>query len=161
MNINLGLTIDLRAKHKSQFVYTVFKEMEVFFISKDYGSDIKSYTIGLKCVDIPEGYDNLFKEHKSLFIEDKTTKNKFTGENQRMVKTFVDYITLAPEEYEQFISSPDLFSLEVLKIRILASLIHLDNLPKKVKDFDKERFKADMLVFFKNFVQSYSNTSGG
>lgn len=117
---------------------------------------MKNYTIDLRCVNIPEGYEHLFKEYKSSFTEDKILKNKFTGENHRMYRLFVDHITLKPQEYEQLISSSDLSSLDVIRNRVLASLVHLDTLPKMVKDFDKERFKSDMADFFENFTHRHA-----
>jgi hypothetical protein len=36
----------------------------------------------------------------------------------------------------------------MLASAILDSLSNLDALPRKVKDFDKERFKVDMKAFF-------------
>ena len=40
-------------------------------------------------------------------------------------------------------------SKRIVAVEILKSLDNLDIIPKKVKDFDKERFKADMYNFFK------------
>nr|WP_315394754.1 hypothetical protein [uncultured Sphingobacterium sp.] len=79
-----------------------------------------------------------------MYVRDKTTKNRFTGEMQRMVKLFLDDIVLTSDEYEGFVSGNDYDSIELLKTRILESLSNLDKLPKAVKDFDKEKFKMDM-----------------
>lgn len=61
-----------------------------------------------------------------------------------MYKLFIDGIVIEPDEYEDFVSGTDLNSLEIIKAKILESLSNLDRLPKKVKDFDKERFMLDM-----------------
>ena len=37
----------------------------------------------------------------------------------------------------------------MLENKIIESLENLDKLPKKVKDFDKARFKNDLLTFLK------------
>lgn len=151
MNIRFGITMDAKCENKTDLIINLSNEMKAFFENRDYGNDIKNYTIGFKSVNIPKGYEHLFKQHKPSYVKDKTTINKFTGENHRMYKLFLDDITLTPEEYNVFISSSDYDSLELVKRKIIDSLSNLDKLPKSVRDFDKERFKKDM-----NIVLGYS-----
>jgi len=46
--------------------------------------------------------------------------------------------------------------LKILAKKIIQSLSNLESLPKKVKDFDKESFEADLIDFFimKNLTPS-------
>lgn len=61
-----------------------------------------------------------------------------------MFKLFINSIVIEPDEYEDFVSGTHLNSLKLIKAKILESLSSLDQLPKKVKDFDKQRFIIDM-----------------
>lgn len=149
MNISISLTMDPMANHKSRIVVSISEELKAFFAGKFYGEDIQSYIIGFTCVLPPEGFEHLFKKKKPVYVDDKTTKNKFTGEPHRMFKLFIDSIDLDSTEYTDFVDSSDEESKKILAKKILESLENLDKLPKKVKDFDKERFKQDMEHFFK------------
>ena len=51
-------------------------------------------------------------------------------------------------DYEDFKNQSDEQNEQTLASEIMESLSNLDKLPKKVKDFDKERFKKDMEAFF-------------
>ena len=144
MKFNLSLIMDAGSKHKSDLVIDLQKKILFFFEGRSYGSDLESYIIGFTSVLTPPGFEHLFKAKKPLYVRDKTTKNRFTGEMQRMVKLFLDDIVLTSDEYEGFVSGNDYDSIELLKTRILESLSNLDKLPKAVKDFDKEKFKMDM-----------------
>ncbi|MFD2904390.1 hypothetical protein [Sphingobacterium anhuiense] len=144
MKFNLSLIMDAGSQHKLDLVSDLQKKLKFFFEGRFYGSDLESYIIGFTSVLTPPGFEHLFKAKKPLYVRDKTTKNRFTGEMQRMVKLFLDDIVLTSDEYEGFVSGNDYDSMELLKTRILESLSNLDKLPKAVKDFDKEKFKIDM-----------------
>jgi len=118
--------------------------MKAFFKDRDYGADLLNYTLGFTSVLAPEGFGHFFEKKKPLYVSDRTTKNRFTGEQHHMYRLFIDNIVIEPDEYENFVSGTDLYSLEIVKDKILESLSSLDRLPKKVKDFDKEKFRIDM-----------------
>ena len=64
-----------------------------------------------------------------------------------MNKLFINEFNFNSDEYEEFISVSDEESKKILQDKIIESLENLDKLPKKVKDFDKVRFKNDLLTF--------------
>ena len=66
-----------------------------------------------------------------------------------MNKLFINEFNFNSDEYEEFISVSDEESKKMLENKIIESLENLDKLPKKVKDFDKARFKNDLLTFLK------------
>jgi hypothetical protein len=70
-----------------------------------------------------------------------------------MHKLFINEFNFNADEYEEFISVSDEESKKILENKIIESLENLDKLPKKVKDFDKKRFKNDLLVFLKKETQ--------
>lgn len=146
MNFNITLIIDTEASKKSILINNLSLDMQEYFSTKDYGEDLQNYTLGFKCVFTPDGFKNFFKKKKPVYVSDRISTNRFTGEKHHMYKLFIDNITIEAEEYEDFVSGSDYDSLHLVKSKILESLSNLDKLPKSVKDFDKERFKEDMKI---------------
>ncbi|WP_333888135.1 hypothetical protein [Sphingobacterium siyangense] len=144
MHFTIALTMDTRAETKSHILTNLSIYLNESFKDKDYGADLLNYTLGFTSVLAPEGYGHFFEKKKPLYVSDRTTKNRFTGEKHHMYRLFIDGIVIGPDEYEDFVSGTDPNSLEIIKAKILESLSSLDQLPKKVKDFDKERFRIDM-----------------
>ncbi|QQT55310.1 hypothetical protein I6I98_08670 [Sphingobacterium multivorum] len=148
MKFGISLTTDNRSSAKSNLIHDLSEKLAIFFENRTYGEDIQDYIIGFTCVFTPEGFKNIFKKKKPTYVSDKTKINRFSGEKIRLFKLFIDNITIEEDEYETFVTSNDLDCLELLKTKILESLSNLDKLPKSVKDFDKDKFKMDMRVFF-------------
>lgn len=138
--------MDTRAGGKSHILTNLSTHMKAFFKDRDYGADLLNYTLGFTGVLAPEGFGHFFEKKKPLYVSDRTTKNRFTGEQHHMYRLFIDSIVIEPDEYEDFVSGTDYNSLQLVKAKILESLSNFDRLPKKVKDFDKERFKIDMIT---------------
>ena len=144
MHFNIALTMDTRAGIKSHILTNLSIYLKKSFKDKDYGADLQNYTLGFTSVLAPEGYGHFFEKKKPLYVSDRTTKNRFTGERHHMYRLFIDSIVIEPHEYEDFVTGTDHNSLQIVKAKILESLSNLNRLPKKVKDFDKERFRIDM-----------------
>lgn len=152
MKFSITLTTDSRSNAKSHLIHDLSKKLAIFFENRTYGEDIQDYIIGFTCVFTPEGFKNIFKKENPTYVSDKTKINRFSGEKIRLFKLFIDNITIEEDEYETFVTSNDLDCLELLKTKILESLSNLDKLPKSVKDFDKDKFKMDMSVFFDSYL---------
>lgn len=149
MKFSISIRIDQKANHKSDIIVNMSQELKVFFADRFYGEDVQDYIIGCLCTSAPEGFEKFNKTQKPVYVDDKTTKNKFTGEPHRMFKLFINEFNFNNEEYDDFVDSSDEESKKILAKKILECLENLDKLPKKVKDFDKERFKEDMQHVFK------------
>ena len=153
MKFGISITIDKKAEHKSHLIIALSEALKEYFQDKNYGEDIKDYIIGCICILPPEGFEKFNKPKKPIYIDDKTTKIRFTGEELRMHTLFINEFNFNADEYEEFISVSDEESKKILENKIIESLENLDKLPKKVKDFDKKRFKNDLLVFLKKETQ--------
>ncbi len=116
---------------------------------KNYGKDIEQYSIGLLIVNPPIGYEQWYKVKKPAYVNYKETISKHSNEKIILTNCFAIELKITGKEYEIFLG-PNEESEKVLAKKILESLSNLDFLPKKVKDFDKERFKNDMRLFFKD-----------
>lgn len=141
--------IDSEAYVKMPIVKSFSNEIGKYFKNRNYGNDLKSIIIIPIIVKHIVGFEEWYKVRKPKFIERKDLQNRITGKRIIIEKEFIIETRLNNEEYNTFISSTDEDIKKLLAREILSSLSNLDALPKKVKDFDKERFKADMHEFFK------------
>jgi hypothetical protein len=155
MKFSIGLTLDAVSfdetirTNKSSVVYDFGKNIIEYIKKLDYGEGIVEYAIKLYIVNPPIGFEHLFKDFKPKFIEHKLIPNKYTGEKLELNKYFNYSIKITGDLYNKFLTGTVEESEKILATEILNSLSNLDALPKKIKDFDKERFKADMEQFFK------------
>ena len=152
MKVRTSLRIDSDAQHKIDLINSLTDSLEKYFTPKNYGSDIEDILIGLTCVFVSEGYEHLFKIYPPKYVDFKVIKNKYTGESIELKKYFNYSLKLSNKIYEEFISATDEESKKILANEILNSFSNLDSLPKKVKDFDKERFKKDVETFFEKII---------
>lgn len=155
MKFSIGFTLDAVSldettrKNKSSVVYDFGKNISEYIKKLDYGEGIVEYAIKLYIVNPPSGFEHLFKDFKPKFTEHKLLTNKFTGEKLELNKYFNYSVKITGDLYNKFLIGTVEESEKILATEILKSLSNLDALPKKIKDFDKERFKADMQQFFK------------
>jgi hypothetical protein len=139
---------DIEASHKLEVVESLSNQFASFFERKDYGSGVKSILIICILVKTKPGYEDWFKVRRPKFTEYKLLENKITGYKKVIEKEFAYEIRIDHNDFDEFISQYDKVSKKILALRVLDSLSNLDKLPKKVKDFDKERFNADIQDFF-------------
>lgn len=92
------------------------------------------------------GYEDWFKVRKPRY--QAISKVKMLDGNIKEQRGVFTYDVKL--DFETFVSATEEGSRKILAIEILNSLFNLDALPKKVKDFDKERFKEDIEQFFKS-----------
>ncbi|QIH34492.1 hypothetical protein [Sphingobacterium sp. DR205] len=150
MEFNIEKTVSEEAKEKNKVIFSLEEDVAKYLRSKDYGKDIKTYTIKLNCVNPPKGFEHLFKLLPPKYIDLKVSKNISTGQEQEFKKHFFCSINLIGEYYNEFVNSSDEESKKLLGREIIKSFSYLDKLPKKLKDFDKEKFKIDVENFFKD-----------
>ncbi len=151
MEFNIEKTVSEEAlvKDKNNLILSLEEDTRNYLKNRNYGEDVKYYTIKLSCVNPPQGFEHLFKLLPPKYIDLKVSKNVHTGEEQRFEKHFFCSINIIGNLYDEFVNSSDENSKKLLVEKIVESFEHLDKLPKKVKDFDKERFTTDVEEFFR------------
>lgn len=149
MKFRISLRVDNGAYNKVNLINSLTDSLEAYFAPKNYGIDVEDILVGLTCLYISEGFEHLYKTYPPKYTDYKTIKNKYTGELIELNKYFNYSFNFSNEKYEEFIEASDEESKKILAYEIFDSLSNLDALPKKVKSFDKERFKADLKTFFK------------
>jgi hypothetical protein len=140
---------DTKSEKKSHLVQDISNNLQDFLKNKNYGEDIEVFLIGFLGVKTKPGYEDWYKEKKPRYVDYKQSKNRITGEMMEVIKNYSYDIKFDYELYDEFVDGTDEESRKLLAKKILESFEHLDKLPKKVKDFDKEKFKADVEKFFK------------
>ena len=154
MVFSLQLTIDSHtigesvARKKSELINAFAKQVNIYFNGRDYGNDIQNYLISLYVINPPKGYEHLHKDFKPKYTEYKALENRYTGEKMVIEKQFHYNIKITGERFDEFISSSETEARKILAHEILNSLYSLDALPKKIKQFDKERFTEDIKQLF-------------
>lgn len=148
MEFKITLEIDSTAQHKSSFINSLSQEINAFFEGKSYGEDIKHFFIGCICVKTKEGYEDWFKIRKPKYTDYKKIKNRLTGVEMEIIKTFECDFKIDDILYDSFISSNEEESKKIIANEIIKAFENSIEFPKKVKDFDKEKFKSDLKFFF-------------
>ena len=127
---------------KRQAIKEVSEAANNLVASNDYGESIEKMLVGLIVVE--PVYDDFSKPRRPRYTEHKETK-AFGSIPIVIHKTLETEIKL---NYEQVLAAED----EELK-RIVASevlnMLHGLKMPKKVTDFDKDRFVADIDGLFR------------
>jgi hypothetical protein len=143
MIFDIALASDTAAGGKTRYIVTLKEEMKVWFKDKDYGKDV------LKCILLVSVFSSPRKINTPTYVDHKVKINRFTGMPIEMNKLFMYDIHFNQEEYAKFITADEDDARKQLAGMLLDSLYNLEKLPKKVKDFDKQRFKVDMQEFFR------------
>lgn len=152
MKVTLALTLDKDAQSKANAIDTFFSELNEFIQHRNYGHAILELLIVLQVVNPPKGFEHLFKVIKPKYIEYKLLTNRLTGEPMVLEKQFSYSVKIVGEEFKTLICATDEQLRKLLAQEIMKSLKYLDALPKKVKDFQKDRFRSDLELFFETRV---------
>lgn len=147
MKITLALTLDKDVQSKANLVHDLFKDINEFVAIRDYGKDLHDLFIICRIINPPIGFEHLYKDFKPKFIEYKSLINKLTGEPFVIERQFSYCIKIQGKKFKDFIAATEIESKKILGLEILSSLSNFDKLTTRVKDFDKEKFKADMQEF--------------
>ncbi|WP_333889144.1 hypothetical protein [Sphingobacterium siyangense] len=149
MKFAITQEVDNRAYNKSFLVQDLSNSIQNHVQNINYGQDVETFYIGFVAVKTKIGYEHFFKERKPRYVDYKVTKDRLTGLPLETIKQYSYDIKFDNELYDEFVNSSDEESKKILAREILVSFKHLDKLPKKIRDFDKEKLKADVEQFFK------------
>lgn len=141
MKFALTLETSIGVDKKVQIIHHLSNEMEAIFSNKHYGNDLVEILIHIICV-APE-FDWFSKIRKPRF----TTSRNYVKDGMviNIDRLFAYDLKL---DFDLFRQQNDTENTHYLAKELISSLNNFDALPKKVKDFDKDRFKADMEHFF-------------
>jgi hypothetical protein len=147
MIFDIEQVISQEAIRNSDNLTELATELKNYFKNIDYGNDVKEIIIGFICVS--SDFQAFYKAYKPKYIKYKELKNKYTGQSMVIDRHLGFAIKLTDSEFQKFVSCAEEETKKIVANILLMSLHNFDLLPKSVKDFDKERFKADITNYFK------------
>ncbi|MES2733440.1 MAG: hypothetical protein V4714_16970 [Bacteroidota bacterium] len=128
---------------KSEGFQSLSEELTLFLADKDYGKDLKELYIGIICVH-PD-FDQFYKPRRPRYTSEKKRYEKH-GVVYELDKTLGYDIIL---DHTLILKSTQEEHRKITAQEILNSLIVFDKYKAKIKDFDREAFKADLEGFFR------------
>lgn len=145
MNFELAVTVSVEIKNKTHYIHSLSDELKTYFKTKQYGNDIKSYTIGILCVS-PQ-FDQFYKKE----INPKYTKGIKVIKPDGIPFTLEDNFEYRIKiDYELFRKATEEEARKLLAREILASLVVFEKVKSKIRDFDVNSFKGDLEEYFKS-----------
>ena len=125
--------------------------LENTFVERDYGADVQNVAILIILIKTRPGYEKWFNARKPKYIEYTSGYSLLTGEPVfwEWKKRFVIEIRFDGELFDKFIEADDEQAKCILAKESHKALDLLDKLPKRLKNFDKERFKEDVANYYK------------
>lgn len=143
MEFGLAITGNI-SQEKTDMIVDLSNKLGIFFRNKDYGTSIKSYTIGVVCV-APQ-FDAFFKGKKPKYTKGKKVINPdgipFTLEDNFEYSIKLDYGDFTKSSIDE--------CRKILVEKVIESLAFLDPFKKKLDDFNIEKFKADLENYFRS-----------
>lgn len=124
--------------------------LEQYFLSKDYGPDVLNIAIVIILIKTHPGYEDWYKARRPKYIERESGVSMITGEPEQWEwkKRFVIEIRFDGDLFDEFIGAEDEHAKHILAKETLGALELLDKLPKRLKHFEKERFKNDVSTYY-------------
>jgi len=148
VSLNVAVVDQSVPQHKLNLIQDLSASAKAFFRDSSYSSEVETIAISFLLVNSQPGYEDWHKEKSPRYVAFKTVKSRLTGETYDVSKRFDYDIKFSDELIESFSNTSDEESIKIIAEETLASLNKLDKLSKKVKDFDKEKFRADLQKFF-------------
>nr|WP_315422508.1 hypothetical protein [uncultured Pedobacter sp.] len=143
MNFGLAVNVSVEISSKTSYIQSLSDELEAKFKNKNYGKDIKSFTIGILCVS-PQ-FDQFYKKR----IKPKYVKGIKVIKPDGISFTLEDNFEYSVKiDFEIFKNAEEQEAKKVLAGEILGSLVVFDTMRSKIKDFDLVSFKTDLVDYF-------------
>ena len=145
--------IDHRMLNKSSWIEDFSKQYLIpAFEDQSYGPDILNVVIVIILIRHEPGYEAWYKPRRPKYIEHYESVSYITGEPVRWEwnKRFVIEIRFNNDVYDEFLKADDEQSKRIIARETLKALELLDKVPKRLKDFDKERFRTDVANYYRS-----------
>ncbi len=144
MKFGLAIISNLEYQ-KLVWINDLSDNMQTYFRDKNYGNDVKDYAIGIVCEHIPKGFEKFSRLPKPRYTKGVKIINTigipFKLEDSLEYSIKLDFETVKNGLEEE--------SERLLAKEILNSLSVVESMKNKIKDFDLEKFKADLERYFK------------
>lgn len=143
--------VDQEAFHRLQDTIEVTDRINEWIKEKNYGEDIPNYAMYCICVKSRPGYEDWFKVRKPKFVNKKGKRNNSSEEVFSITKVFFHEIKIDGQDFDLFIRANNLESQKFILDTIINSLESREGVPKKIKSFDFEKFRDDLIELKSTF----------
>jgi hypothetical protein len=145
--MNFGITLETESSiyKKTAVVRELSRIIKEFLSDKNYGNGVQHMFIGIICKKERAGYEDWYKPRKPKYKSEESIEYA-VGKFKKNYNIFTYDVKL---NYEAFKIKNEETRFQYLAQSLLKSFDNLDSLPKKIKDFDKEKFKLDLASFLK------------
>jgi len=141
MEFALTIETSIGLEDKVGEIVELSNKLSKYFSDKNYGADVKELLIGT--ISVAPEFEFFTKPRKPRY----TLYRRYVKEEVEFIEDKLFGFSLKLD-YDRIKNQSDEQNRKMLAKEILQSLSNLDSLPKKVKDFDKERFIKDMQAYF-------------
>lgn len=141
MRISITPYVSSDIKNLTSLLLELSTKMSFCFESMQYGDSINVFLIG--CICVHPSLDAFFKPRRSRYTDYQETV--FDCRLCKFERTFecelkLDYSIMSKATEEE---------AKKIVAQSIIEFLHVLKMPKKVTDFDKDRFVADMEAFFR------------
>ena len=148
MRVALTVEASIGIADKTKVIHEFSNKLSEQFTDKDYGNDVIRILIDIICVSPEFEWFSTVRKPRYKFYR------KYKRDGIEIIEDR-DFSFDLKLDYECFKNQSDEENNKMLASEIIKSLSNLEKLPKKVKDFEREKFKKDVEKFLSGKYLSY------
>lgn len=157
MEIELSISVsDSFVASKSLIIHELSSRLNDLLKDKRYGEDVQKIKVGFIMVLDRPGYENWYKPRKLSYTDRKVSKSKLTGETIEINRQLSFELKLNENPIGFFLNADHVESQKFITQEILNYMSDIKDLPKRIKDFDKEHFLGDLKNIQDSLVEDYN-----
>lgn len=158
MEIELSIAVtDNFGVNRSAIFFQVSNRLNQFIKGKRYGDDIEKIKVGFIMVFDRPGYELWYKPKKISYTDYSVTKSRLTAETIEINKQLSFEIRLNENSIGSFLNSNETDGQNLIIQQVANYLSTIKQLPKKITDFDKEKFVSDLKQFQECIIKETDN----
>lgn len=140
--MRFALTVEVSSEiaHKTQLINNLSNNLAEHFLDKDYGNEVIRILIHVICVAPEFEWFSIVRKPRYKFYR------KYKRDGVEIIEDR-DFMFDLKIEYESFKNQTDEENNKMLASELIKSLSNVEKLPKRVKDFGREKFREDVENF--------------
>lgn len=144
MRLFISHIFSVEIQQKSNIPLLISNNLSKYFKEKEYGSGL--FELGINLICVSSNFEQFFKPKKPKFINEKKTKKSVYTKQEYEIEKYLTFDLKL--DYETFKNASEEESKKIIAQEIVSSFSTLDNMKKKIKDFDWEQFEKDVKQYF-------------
>lgn len=157
MNFEITIETESSVQKKLSSLRELSKAISLFLSEKHYGDGVKNFFIGVICIKTRPGYEEWYKPRKPNYKDFEMVEVK-VDIYEKVIGIFTYDLKL---DYEKIRRGEENDNLDYLVHLIISSLDNLDKIPKKIKNFDRQKIKEDLNSFLLEYLKQRKREEEG